>query len=59
MITTKGARTMLYPATDLASVKAIFSTLLGVDPMANEPYYVGFAVAGSTSGATPTARAGA
>jgi len=49
----KGVSTVLYPVSDLTSAKAIFSTLLGVDPMYDEPYYVGFAVAGQNIGLDP------
>jgi predicted enzyme related to lactoylglutathione lyase len=49
----RGAHTVLYPVSDLASAKAIFSALLGVAPMADEPYYVGFAVAGQHIGLDP------
>lgn len=49
----KGVSVVLYPVSDLASAKAIFSTFLGADPMADEPYYVGFAVAGQHIGLDP------
>jgi catechol 2,3-dioxygenase-like lactoylglutathione lyase family enzyme len=41
-----GLRTVIYPAPDLAASKAWFSTVLGVQPYFDEPFYVGFAVAG-------------
>ena len=30
------------PVSDLASAKALYSTLLGAEPYVDEPYYVGF-----------------
>lgn len=41
-----GLRTVIYPAPDLATSRAWFSTVLGVEPYFDEPFYVGFAVAG-------------
>ncbi|MGI8624448.1 MAG: VOC family protein [Solirubrobacteraceae bacterium] len=41
-----GLRTVIYPAPDLAVSKAWFTKLLGVEPYFDEPFYVGYAVAG-------------
>ena len=41
-----GLRTVIYPAVDLAASKAWFSALLGLQPYFDEPFYVGFDVAG-------------
>jgi len=41
-----GLRTVIYPAPDLGTSKAWFSGLLGVEPYFDEPFYVGFNVAG-------------
>ncbi len=38
----KGVNTVLYPVSDIARAKALFGRLLGVDPVADAPYYVGF-----------------
>lgn len=38
----KGLSTVLYPVSDLAATKALFTRLLGVEPVADAPYYVGF-----------------
>lgn len=46
----KGVSVVLYPVSDLASAKALFTRLLGVDPMADAPFYVGFEVAGQQIG---------
>jgi len=37
---------VIYPALDLTAGKAWFTQLLGVEPYFNEPFYVGFNVAG-------------
>lgn len=37
---------MIYPAPDLGASKAWFTRLLGVQPYFDEPFYVGFNVAG-------------
>ncbi len=41
-----GLRTVIYPAPDLATSKAWFSQILGIEPYFDEPFYVGFDVAG-------------
>ena len=41
-----GLRTVIYPAPELAAAKAWFTKLLGVEPYFDEPFYVGFQVAG-------------
>jgi len=43
-------RTVLYPVSDLATAKQVFSTLFGVAPTVDGPYYVGFSVAGQDAG---------
>src|SRR5580765_6963714 len=40
----KGIRTVVYPVKDVANVKALFRELLGKEPYADDPYYVGFKV---------------
>ncbi len=52
-----GLRTVIYPAPDLAASKAWFTTLLGIDPYFDEPFYVGFTVAGYELGLDPNADA--
>ena len=49
----KGIRTVVYPVTDLARAKAIFHKLLGVEPYADSPYYVGFRVGDQDIGLDP------
>lgn len=52
----KGVSTVLYPVSNLASAKAIFSGLLGADPVNDEPYYVGFRVAEQDIGLDPNGK---
>ena len=49
----EGVKTILYPVTDLAKAKALFTELLGVKPMADAPYYVGFETVGQHIGLVP------
>ena len=37
-------RTIVHPVKDLARARSLYAALLGVDPYADEPYYVGFRV---------------
>ena len=41
-----GLRTVIYPAPDLARSRSWYSALLGFGPYFDEPFYVGFDVAG-------------
>jgi len=41
-----GLRTVIYPAPDLDGAKAWWTALLGIAPYFDEPFYVGFDVAG-------------
>jgi predicted enzyme related to lactoylglutathione lyase len=50
---TEGIKTVLHPVSDLASAKAVYSALLGVEPQADGPYYVGFEAAGQQIGLVP------
>lgn len=49
----KGVKTIIYPVTDLAKAKTLYSALLGVKPYADEAYYVGFNVEGQELGLDP------
>ena len=53
-----GLRTVIYPAPDLDAAKAWFTRLLGVEPYFDEPFYVGFSVAGYELGLNPDAAEG-
>jgi predicted enzyme related to lactoylglutathione lyase len=44
---------VIYPVKDLDASKALFRTLLGAEPYADEPYYVGFRVDGQEFGLNP------
>ncbi len=49
----QGIRLFLYPVTDLAQAKTLYSKLLGVEPYADEAYYVGFRVGDQEIGLDP------
>jgi predicted enzyme related to lactoylglutathione lyase len=55
--TTQGAKTLLHPVTDLAAAKAVYAALLGVEPTADAPYYVGFDAEGQHIGLVPNGAA--
>ena len=50
---TSGIRTVIYPVKDLARAKALYGQLLGVEPYADEAYYVGFRVGDQEIGLDP------
>ncbi|MET7699646.1 MULTISPECIES: VOC family protein [unclassified Streptomyces] len=54
---TDGLKTIIYPVKDLTRTKALFSALLGVEPYADEPYYVGYKDAGQDVGLDPNGHA--
>ena len=49
----KGLRTAIYHAPDLAKAKAWYSQVLGTEPYFDQPFYVGFNVAGYELGLDP------
>jgi hypothetical protein len=51
----KGLRTLIYPSADLEADKAWWSELLGAQPYFDQPFYVGFEVAGYELGLLPDA----
>ena len=51
---TQGIKTVLHPVSDLAAAKAVYAALLGVEPQADSPYYVGFEAQGQQIGLVPT-----
>ncbi|MEE4545684.1 VOC family protein [Streptomyces sp. V4-01] len=51
--TTQGIKTVLHPVTDLAKAKPVYEALLGVQPQADESYYVGFEAGGQHIGLVP------
>ena len=50
---TQGIKTVLLPVSDLATAKELYAALLGVEPQADSPYYVGFEAAGQQIGLLP------
>ena len=49
----QGIRTVIYPVKDIAQAKTLYSKLLGVEPYADEAYYVGFRVGDQDIGLYP------
>src|SRR5450756_1808937 len=47
---TQGIKTVLHPVSDLATAKPVYAALLGVPPLADESYYVGFEAEGQHIG---------
>jgi predicted enzyme related to lactoylglutathione lyase len=56
-MTAAGLQTIIYPVKDLAKAKPLFTALLGVEPYADEAYYVGFKAAGQDVGLDPNGHA--
>src|SRR2546423_7813401 len=50
-----GLRTVIYHAPDLDKAKAWYSKILGIEPYFDQPFYVGFNVAGYELGLDPDA----
>jgi predicted enzyme related to lactoylglutathione lyase len=50
---TQGIKTVLHPVSDLATAKAVYAALLGMQPQADSSYYAGFDVAGQHIGLVP------
>jgi predicted enzyme related to lactoylglutathione lyase len=48
-----GLRTVTYPVSDMGKAKKWFGELLGIEPNFDEPFYVGFTVAGYELGLVP------
>ena len=49
----QGVKTVLHPVTDLEKAKPVYTALLGVEPMADSSYYVGYELAGQQIGLVP------
>lgn len=49
----KGLRTVIFPTTDLAEAKGWWVNFLGFEPYFDEPFYIGFNVAGYELGLLP------
>jgi predicted enzyme related to lactoylglutathione lyase len=50
-----GLRTVIHPVPDLDEAKAWWSALLGIEPYFDQPFYVGYDVAGYELGLLPDA----
>ena len=50
---THGVKTIIIPVRDLAAAKTLYRSVLGVEPYADEPYYVGFRVGDQEIGLDP------
>jgi predicted enzyme related to lactoylglutathione lyase len=50
----KGIKTIIYPVKDVTQGKALFRKLLGVEPYADQPYYVGFKIGDQDIGVVPS-----
>src|SRR2546423_4955937 len=48
-----GFQLIVFPVSDAARGKALFQTLLGIEPYVDEPYYVGFRVGDQEIGLDP------
>lgn len=53
---TSGMKSIIYPVKDLAQAKKLYGKLLGVEPHADEAYYVGFRVGDLTAPAATGSR---
>ena len=49
----KGIKTVIYPVKDVSQAKTLFHKLLGVEPYADQPYYVGFKIGEQDIGLVP------
>lgn len=49
----QGIGTVIYPVKDIARGKKLFNKLLGVEPLVDEPYYVGYEVENQDIGLDP------
>lgn len=54
----RGLRTATYPVTDLPAARDWYSQVLGKDPYFDQPFYVGFEVAGFELGLVPDGQPG-
>src|SRR5579863_6040472 len=58
MLMFQGLRTVVYGTKDIEAAKAWYSTVLGIQPYFDEPFYVGFEVGGFELGLEPNAAVG-
>lgn len=48
-----GVKTIIFPVSDLARTKTLYGTVLGVEPYADAPYYLGYRIDGQDIGFDP------
>ena len=51
---TQGIKTVLHPVSDMEKAKLVYTALLGVSPMADSSYYVGYEAEGQQIGLVPS-----
>jgi predicted enzyme related to lactoylglutathione lyase len=56
---TTGFRTIIIPVKDLDAARTLYTALLGVEPAANYPYYVGYDAGDQHIGLDPAGHGGA
>ncbi len=49
----EGFTTIIYPVRDITQAKKLYTKLLGVEPIMDEPYYVGYRVGNQDIGLDP------
>jgi predicted enzyme related to lactoylglutathione lyase len=49
----EGCTTIIYPVKDISQAKKLYSKLLGVEPIMDEPYYVDYKVGNQDIGLDP------
>lgn len=54
---TLGLKTIMYPVADLDAAKRLYGTLIDTAPYMDEPYYVGYNIAGQDVGLDPNGHA--
>ena len=52
----KGIKTIIYPVKDVPKATTLFRKLLGVEPYADQPYYVGFKIGDQDIGLVPNSQ---
>lgn len=53
----QGMQLFVYPVKDIARAKALYREVLGVEPYADQPYYVGFKIGDQEIGLDPNGHA--
>ena len=48
-----GIKTIVFPVTDVAAAKGLFTELVGAEPYADMPYYVGYRIGDQEIGLDP------